>query len=217
MGNMMNAVNEFVGRGGFTAFFMIIAAVVLIVASIERLTFLYFRFSFQAGQTLLRIREAVLHREYTKALQICNDNPTAPQLSVMRAGLIAVEHGREAMRSALGGAVLLVSRRCERRVPIIALIASVATLLGLLGTINGLIKTFQSLALVDASKKGELLGLGISEAMYSTAAGLAVGITAMVVHTLCVSKGDHIVGESQEAGYKLITWVEESERSRANG
>ena len=57
-----------------------------------------------------------------------------------------------------------------------------------------------------------MLGLGISEAMYATAAGLFVGITAMVVHTICVAKSESIVGDVQDAGLKLITWIEQSER-----
>jgi biopolymer transport protein ExbB/TolQ len=49
--------------------------------------------------------------------------------------------------------------------------------------------------------------------MYSTAAGLIVGIAAMVVHTICVSKSDSIVGKAQDVGYKVITWIEQSERA----
>jgi biopolymer transport protein ExbB len=95
----------------------------------------------------------------------------------------------------------------------LALIANVATLLGLFGTITGLIKTFNAIANADAAQKAQLLGIGISEAMYSTAAGLIVGIAAMVVHTICVSKSDSIVGKAQDVGYKVITWIEQSERA----
>jgi biopolymer transport protein ExbB/TolQ len=116
------------------------------------------------------------------------------------------------MKSALGAAVLEITHKCEARVAYLALIANVATLLGLLGTISGLIKTFASIANADPAEKAKLLGLGISEAMYATAAGLFVGITAMVVHTLCVSKGESIVGDAQDAGLKVITWIEQSER-----
>ena len=110
--------------------------------------------------------------------------------------------------------VLLVVLAILTKRLFVALIAAVSTLLGLLGTISGLIKTFAALAKADASQKGELLGLGISEAMYATAAGLIVGIAAMVVHTLCVSKGDDIVGQTQSTAYNFMTWIEESERSQ---
>jgi biopolymer transport protein ExbB/TolQ len=207
------AIRFWLEAGGATAWIIIFAFVVLIVTGLERLNFLFFKFSFNAEDALESIRQAVLAREYTKAIQICNAHPGAPDLIVVKAGLLAMEHGREAMKSSLGGAVLEVQRACEKRVPLLALIAGVSTLLGLLGTISGLIKTFAALAVADASQKAMMLGNGISEAMYSTAAGLALGIVAMVVYTLCTSKGDDIVGQAQGSGYKLVTWVEESERA----
>lgn len=199
--------------GGITAWIIVFALVVLLVTGYERLNFLFFKYSFQANDALESIRQAVLAREYTRAIQICNTHPGAPDLIVAKAGLLAMEHGREAMKSAIGGAVLEVSRACEKRVPIIALVSGVSTLLGLLGTISGLIKTFAALAVADASAKAMMLGNGISEAMYSTAAGLGLGILAMVVYTLCTSKGEEIIGQAQGSGYKMVTWVEESERA----
>ena len=211
---IIQALRFFIEIGGMTAILLIITAVILMVASADRLYFLYSKFSRNVDESLIKIRESVLKRDYAQALQICN-SAAAPQLSVVKAGLIAVDNGREAMKSALGGAVLEVSRLTEKRVSIIALIAAVSTLLGLFGTITGLIKTFDALAKADASEKAQLLGLGISEAMYCTATGLGIGILAMVIHTLCTSKGDDIVGQSQGVGYKLITWIEESERGQS--
>lgn len=211
------AFHFWLSSGGLTAWLIIFAFGVLIVTSLERLYFLYMEYSFRSDEAMGAVRQAVLQREYTKALQVCNAHPNSPDLTVAKAGLLAVEHGREAMKSALGGAVLEVSAKVEKRVAIIALIAGVSTLLGLLGTISGLITTFAALAQADASSKAQLLGNGISEAMYSTASGLGLGIAAMVIHTLCTSKGDEIVSNAQSSGYKLVTWVEESERSQATG
>lgn len=211
------AFHFWLASGGLTAWLIIFAFGVLIVTSLERLYFLYMEYSFRSDESLGAVRQAVLQREYTKALQVCNAHPNSPDLTVVKAGLLAVEHGREAMKSALGGAVLEVTSRCEKRVSVIALIAGVSTLLGLLGTISGLITTFAALAQADASTKAALLGNGISEAMYSTASGLGLGIAAMVIHTLCTSKGDEIISNAQNSGYKLVTWVEESERSQATG
>ena len=211
---LMEVLKILIEKGGVATYAIIVSGVVLVVLSYERLSFLYLKFAYHSNDALNQVKQAVLKRDYTKAIQICNANEKAPELNVLKAGLLAVEHGREAIRSALGGALLEVSKKVERRVPLVALIAAVSTLLGLLGTISGLIKTFASLAITDASQKGTVLGLGISEAMYATASGLLVGIIAMVVHTLCTSKGDDIVGQSQSTAYNLITWIEESERSK---
>jgi biopolymer transport protein ExbB/TolQ len=211
---LMDAVSTLIHNGGFAAWLIVIAGVVLLILGAERLITLFLRMSYNVRGSMEAIRGNILERRYTDALQICNKQSNSPEMSVIKAGLTAMENGREAMKSSLGAAVLDISHKCEVRVGYIALIANVATLLGLLGTISGLIKTFASIANADAAEKARLLGLGISEAMYATAAGLTVGILAMVVHTMCTSKADTIIGEAQDAGLKLVTWVEQSERVR---
>jgi biopolymer transport protein ExbB len=208
----MNALDILIDRGGLTAYMIFLAGGLLAIIGTERFVTLFFRMSYNVKGSVATIRTLILDKKYTDALQVCNKSPGAPELSTIRAGLTAVESGREAMKSALGGAVLEITHRCEKRVGYLALIANVATLLGLLGTISGLIKTFASIANADPAEKAKLLGLGISEAMYCTAAGLVVGITAMVVHAICNSKSESIVADTQDAGLKLITWIEQSER-----
>jgi biopolymer transport protein ExbB/TolQ len=210
----MNAIQTLTEHGGFAAYLIFSAGIILFIIGLERLTVLFFGMSYNVKGSLSAIRDLVLDQRYTDAIQICDKRPNSPEMSVVKAGLMAVENGREAMKSALGSEVLNVSHRCETRVGYLALIANVATLLGLLGTISGLIKTFASIANADPAEKAKLLGLGISEAMYATAAGLMVGITAMVVHTLCVSKGETILSEAQDVGLKVITWIEQSERTK---
>ncbi|MDR3606655.1 MAG: MotA/TolQ/ExbB proton channel family protein [Oligoflexia bacterium] len=199
-------------HGGIGAYLILSSAVILAILGTERIHSLYFRLSYNTDAALETIRERILSRKYTDAIQVCNSKEKAPDFSVVKSALLAAENGREAMRSALGASVLEVTHRCDVGLQYLALIANVATLLGLFGTITGLIKTFSAIANADAAEKAKLLGLGISEAMYSTAAGLIVGMTAMVIHTVCTAKSDQIIGRAQDVGYKVITWIEQSER-----
>lgn len=208
-----NFLEVILTHGGIAAYLIIASALILFVVGGERLLTLFFKLSFNVKAQLENVRSRILEKKYTEALQVCNTKPEAPEIHVVRAGLMAVENGREAMKSALSGAVLQIGHKTETRLAYISLIANAATLLGLLGTISGLIKTFQAVATADASSKAQKLGMGISEAMYATAAGLTVGVVAMVIHTLCVSRADAIVGEARDAGLKLVTWIEQSERS----
>ena len=210
----MGGLSTLIEHGGFAAYLIFFAGAVLFVIGIERVTTLFFRMSYNVKGSVETIRTLILNKQYTDALQICNMKPNAPELTVIKAGLTAVENGREAMKSALGGAVLDISHKTEERVGYLALIANVATLLGLLGTISGLIKTFASIAGADPAEKAKMLGLGISEAMYATAAGLGVGITAMVIHSICTAKGETLVSQAQDVGLKVITWIEQSERAK---
>lgn len=208
-----NVISVLIEHGGIAAYLIIASGIALVVVALERIITLFGRLSFNTQPSLERIRDFIVDKRYTDALQVCNSQAAAPALQVQKSGLMAVEHGREAMKHSISEAVLTISQKCEKRISYLALIANVATLLGLFGTILGLIKTFEAIAKSDPAKKGELLGIGISEAMYCTAAGLFVGISAMVVHTICMSKADDIVGNAQDAGLKLMTWVEQSERS----
>lgn len=208
----MAFIQKFLGEGGFTAYLILIAALFLVVLSLDRIRYLFFKVKPAGAKPLSEVAQKVLVRDYKGALQMCNAVEDVPQLQVIKSGLLAVESGREAMKAALGATVVEITKDCEKRVPLIALIASIATLLGLLGTISGMIRTFDAIAVADPGKKAEMLGLGIAEAMTATAAGLIVGVIAMIIHTICTVKIDEITGEAQKSGFNIITLVEKSER-----
>ncbi len=198
---------------GISGYLIIITGIFCLLISAERIYVLFFTKSFDSRQAVASIKQAVLSGNYSQALQICSQQENNPELKAIKEGLISVENGREAMRSALGSTVLEVSKSCEHRLSFLSLIASSATLLGLFGTIMGLITTFKAIAGADPTTKARMLGLGISEAMYSTAAGVIVGVLAMAVHTICTSKVDTIVGKVQKVCLDLMNWIEYSERS----
>jgi biopolymer transport protein ExbB len=202
---------------GIAGYALVISVVALFIISTERFMKFYLLYSGSIRSEMEAIRNFILKREYTSALQVCDSRSGLPAMSVVKAGLLSAENGREAMRSALGAALLEVTHKTEARLGYIGLIANLATLLGLMGTITGLIKTFAGVAKIDAAAKAELLGRGISEALNSTAFGLIVGITAMTIHSILTNKSDALVGSAQDNGLKLITWVEQSERAAANG
>ena len=209
---MVYFLKKFLADGGFTAYLLIGTALVLVVVSISRLYYLYFVIRPAGDQALQNLGKQVLKKEYTAAIQVCNSTTNVPEFEVIKSGLMTVDSRREAMKSLLGSAIVDIIKNCEKNIQLISLIASVATLLGLLGTISGLIKTFAAIA-ADPAKKAEMLGIGISEAMNATATGLVIGISAMVVHTLCTQKIDQIIGQARKTGYNLITLIEQSERS----
>ncbi len=211
---MLNGLQILMSHG-ISGYLLLLTGFFCILISVERLYYLFIKMSFDGKKELEAISKEILARDYNKSLQICHMSPRNPQLIVIRDGLLALESGREAMNSAISAAVLDVSKDLEQRLPYLSLIASSATLLGLFGTIMGLITTFAAIADADPSTKARLLGLGISEAMYATAAGVIIGIAAMVVHTICTSRADHIMGNTHNAALNVIKWVEQSERKDA--
>lgn len=214
--NLVTQIRSFLDEGGYASVMIFLSALALLLISIERLFYLYFQVASSSGGTMDSVRDMVRTRRYTKALQLCNQEPENLEFAVIKAGLLAAEDGREALKAALTEAVLRIRQKCETRLNYLALIASAATLLGLLGTISGLIKTFSGMAAADASEKARLLGSGIAEAMNSTAAGLIIGLVAMAVHTICLSKVESAVGKAQAAGLNVAAWLEHAERALKN-
>jgi biopolymer transport protein ExbB len=210
-------ISQFVATAGLAGYCLVAAAIILFVIGVERFMKYYLVYSGNARSEMEAIRNYILKREYTSALQVCDTRSRMPAMQVVKAGLLAAENGREAMRSALGAALLDATHKIESKMAYIALIANLGTLFGLMGTITGLIKTFSGVAKIDAATKAALLSSGIAEALNSTVFGLIVGIAAMVMHSVLSTQGDSIIGSAQDNGLKLITWVEQSERAAAHG
>ena len=87
------------------------------------------------------------------------------------------------------------------------LVSNISTLIGLLGTIQGLIESFAAVAAADPTQKSELLTMGISKAMNTTYLGLVSAISMMVIHTYLSAKSDKIVNEIDEYSVKLLDFL----------
>ena len=108
------------------------------------------------------------------------------------------------IQNAIDAASLEVIPKLERRLSYLALIANLSTLLGLLGTINGLIHSFSAIALADPAQRQAILSAGISEAMNATAFGLLTAIFTMIAHSVLSNKANRILEEIDEFGVKLL-------------
>ena len=123
---------------------------------------------------------------------------------LLKNGLKRAGQPKDQVQDALEASILEVVPKIEKRLPIIALMANISTLFGLLGTIQGLIASFAAVAGADAAEKAQLLALGISTAMNTTAMGLISAITLMLLHAYLASKGDKMIKEIEENSVKLI-------------
>jgi biopolymer transport protein ExbB/TolQ len=99
------------------------------------------------------------------------------------------------------------SHPIERRTAYLSMLANIATLLGLLGTISGLIAAFAAAAKIDPAQKAELLATGISEAMNCTAYGLVVAIFSLVLFALLQGKTQTLLDELKEVAFETRTML----------
>jgi biopolymer transport protein ExbB len=112
-------------------------------------------------------------------------------------------HSREVMKEAIGEVGRQVVAGLERYLNTLGTIASIAPLLGLLGTVFGMIKTFSAITSAGVSNPSILAG-GIAEALITTAAGLTVAIPAVIFHRYFTGKVDCLIIEMEEQALKLV-------------
>lgn len=153
---------------------------------------------------MFEVQKHVLANDLDGAIRVCNGAKEAALPKVIKAGLMRASRSEEQIQNALDSASLEVIPQLEKNLPFLALIANIATLLGLLGTISGLIKSFAAVSMADPAQRQAILSAGISEAMYATAFGLVVAIATMVAHSILSSKAQGIIGDIDEHSVKLL-------------
>ena len=122
---------------------------------------------------------------------------------------------RQDMESAMEEGLLEILPNIERRTPYLATFANIATLLGLLGTIIGLIAAFTAVANADPAEKASLLSQSISIAMNTTAFGLMAAIPLLLVHSMLQSKTSAIIESLEIAVVKFLNIMEEKSAAPA--
>ena len=133
-----------------------------------------------------------------------DDQSTISQVLSMGLSLQGAVHRREDIEIAMEESMMGIVPRLEKRTPYVALASSIATLLGLLGTIMGLIQAFTAVANANPAEKADLLSASISVAMNTTAFGLMVAIPLLVVHAILTSKTGDIIDSLEMATVKSL-------------
>jgi biopolymer transport protein ExbB len=132
------------------------------------------------------------------------DDSTISQVLNMGLSLQGAVRRREDIEIAMEESMMEIVPRLEKRTPYVALASSIATLLGLLGTIMGLIQAFTAVANANPAEKADLLSASISVAMNTTAFGLMVAIPLLIVHAVLTSKTGDIVDSLEMATVKAL-------------
>jgi biopolymer transport protein ExbB/TolQ len=200
---MIHKVAEFFQQGGPVMFVNLIVSAVAIAIVIERFAVLAFKLNLNAGPFMDQIQKLVLSGNVDKAVKLCGAAPNAALSRVVRAGLTRASKGEQEVARALEEAVLEVTPAISKRIPSLWSLANIATLVGLVGTIWGLIQTFASLGAASPEMKQVMLSNGISEAMNNTALGLTIAVVCIIFHLALSSKSKAMVEEVEYNALKL--------------
>jgi biopolymer transport protein ExbB len=156
--------------------------------------------------------------EECEALVMRHKGQHSPVNHVLEAGVRARNEDRETLESILQEAILREMPRVERGLSVLAILGVVAPLLGLLGTVTGMIDTFRVITLFGTGDP-KLMSGGISEALVTTMFGLAVAIPIMLLHTYLARRANHIIGQMEEKAVALVNIIEKqkAEERRQHG
>jgi len=152
-----------------------------------------------------KVQPLLANGEFDQARHMTNeDDSTIAQVLNMGLSLQGAVRRREDIEIAMEESMMEIVPRLEKRTPYVALASSIATLLGLLGTIVGLIQAFTAVANANPAEKADLLSASISVAMNTTAFGLMVAIPLLIVHAVLTSKTGEIVDSLEMATVKAL-------------
>jgi len=152
-----------------------------------------------------KVQPLLSNGEFDEARKLTSeDESTISQVLNMGLSLQGAVRRREDIEIAMEESMMEIVPRLEKRTPYVALASSIATLLGLLGTIMGLIQAFTAVANANPAEKADLLSASISVAMNTTAFGLMVAIPLLIIHAVLTSKTGDIVDSLEMATEKAL-------------
>ncbi|MDB9786621.1 MotA/TolQ/ExbB proton channel family protein [Bacteriovoracaceae bacterium] len=199
----LNSIAHFIQSGGPFMWLLLFTWSIGIAIAIERFAKLSFRYDVDGPSFMNELQRYILSNDVQGAIRICSGS-LAMLPKVLKSGLKRASSSVDQMQNAVDATALEVIPKVELRLNYLNLLANISTLIGLLGTIQGLIQSFEAVSAADPTQKAELLSLGISKAMYTTYLGLMSAITILVLHTLLSSKAEKIINEIDEYSVKLL-------------
>ncbi len=178
--------------------------------AIERSYFLMVRSNINASKFMSEIRKLVKAGEIKQALALCEAAPYKALPKVVGASLRKVAENEQAdfrsIQNSVDECTLEIIPSLQQRTHFLAMLANVATLLGLMGTVFGFIISFKSVseAGIDAAEKARMLAAGISASMTATFLGLTVAIPSILTYSFLNNKTAKLINEIDEHTVKLI-------------
>jgi biopolymer transport protein ExbB/TolQ len=201
-------VQGFQGPGGIFMWGILIIAMIGLAIACERAYYLLLKCGTGRGKFMADLLKIIKTGDYQKAIRYAagHESPLAKVIMVI---LQSKEKGEKAVNRAVDEVFLTETPRIQRYTPLLVVVANVATLVGLLGTIFGLILAFDAVANVPAAQRAQALATGISVAMATTAWGLTVAIPCLFVNGILSTQTERIIEEMDEKSTKMVNIITE--------
>ena len=204
---MIETTIRFFQEGGFFMYPISIILVVGLIIAIERYAYLTLAIR-STREDFNKLHKMLGGKDFKAAVKFASQAGSAMS-NMIGAGLVRLgrRQPRDEIEYAMEEGLLDAMPRLEKRTQYLATLANVSTLLGLLGTIIGLISAFTAVASADPAQKASLLSQSISVAMNTTAFGLIAAIPLLLVHSVLQTKTNEIVDSFEMAGIKVMNII----------
>jgi biopolymer transport protein ExbB/TolQ len=200
----MNFFVDAMAKGGEFMYPILLAAIFALAIAVERMYYVMFRANINGTAFMAQVQKLIMANNIDRAIKLCNAEPNAALPRVLKAGLTRANRSEVEIQNAVDESVLEVFPQLNNRTGYLPMLANVATLTGLLGTIQGLIVAFKAVATASAESKQTLLAAGISTAMYTTAGGLVVAIPTLVLHSIIAARTTKIMDDVDQFALKTV-------------
>jgi len=198
---MITVIRELYSLGAWEFYGMLLMGIFGLAVCIDRFYQLYFKQSVDAKKFFAELQKRVMADKIDDAIRLCSD---APLPQVVKAGLMKAEMGVDAIETAINEKATELIPRLEARTHYLGMVANASTMLGLLGTVSGMILCFRAVAGVDPAKKATVLAQGVSVAMNSTAMGLMVAVPCIIVFSFLQAKSQQLVEDIRTVSQQTV-------------
>ena len=198
-------------KGGPVLWLILLISAIAIVVFIERFLHCH-RAQINSIEFLNGVRTVLKRDNVVEALSICDATP-GPVARLVKTAILNRAHGRERVREALEEAGLAEVPRLEEKLNLLATIAQLAPLLGLLGTVLGFMRTFEGMEAAGFNAHVGQLSTGIWKALICAAAGLEVAIPAHAGYNYLVSRVNSIVLDMERSATEIVSIVTEGTKA----
>ncbi|HKY40219.1 MAG TPA: MotA/TolQ/ExbB proton channel family protein [Polyangiaceae bacterium] len=184
------------------------SAIVLTIV-IERFAFQMTRYRVNSKEFFAQVKKLVSAGNIDRAIKLCEADDY-PILQLVKSGLTHANKGPDEIDASLSEKLSELKPQSEKRIGALWSLANIATLIGLLGTVSGLIATFGAIAApgLSQSDKQRMLSNGIAEAMYNTALGLGIAVFCMITHIILHTRAksiQHDLEATMERTFNMLT------------
>lgn len=201
----------FFKHGGLFMYFNLLISAIVIALVIERTVFQLTKYRVNSKEFFAQVRKLVNANDLDRAIKLCEaGNGGYPTLQLVKSGLTVANRGADEIDAAMSEKLAELKPSVEKGIGSLWSLANIATLVGLLGTVLGLIHTFGAVSApgLSAADRQRILANGIAEAMYNTAMGLGIAVICMIAHLILHQRAKtitHDLDATQERVFNLLT------------